>query len=65
LNLFVKTHLPGFIKNIDQVHEKGYEVVACVTVNDAFVTGAWGQNLNATGKVRSNLVIFLIELVKP
>jgi peroxiredoxin 5 len=47
-----KTHLPGYIKNIDQVHAKGYEVVACVTVNDAFVTGAWSQSLNATGKVR-------------
>jgi peroxiredoxin len=46
------THLPGFIKNIDQVHAKGYNVVACVTVNDAFVTGAWAKERGAENKVR-------------
>jgi peroxiredoxin len=44
--------LPGFINNIDQVRAKGYEVVACVSVNDAFVTDAWGKSVNAEGKVR-------------
>ena len=44
--------MPGFIKNIEQVHGKGYEVVACVTVNDPFVTAAWGKELKADGKVR-------------
>ena len=43
--------MPGYIKNIDQVRAKGYEVVVCVTVNDAFVTGAWSQKLNAAGKI--------------
>ena len=43
--------MPGYIKNIDQVRAKGYEVVVCVTVNDAFVTSAWSQKLNAAGKI--------------
>jgi peroxiredoxin len=34
------------------VRAKGYEVVACVSVNDAFVTDAWGKSVNAEGKVR-------------
>jgi len=44
--------LPGFIKNIELVRQKGYNVVACVTVNDAFVTQAWSDKQNAEGKVR-------------
>ena len=47
-----KTHLPGFIKNFEQVKAKGYEVIACVTVNDPFVTAAWGKSAQATNKVR-------------
>lgn len=47
-----RSHLPGFIHNIEQVRAKGYEVVACVTVNDAFVTGAWAKDTQAENKVR-------------
>ena len=46
------SHLPGFIKNIDQVRAKGYQEVICVTVNDAFVTGAWAKDRQAENKVR-------------
>lgn len=46
------SHLPGFINNIEEVRSKGYEVVACMTVNDPFVTGAWGKSLQADNKVR-------------
>ena len=44
--------MPGFITNYDQVRAKGYDVIACVTVNDAFVTDAWGKTVHAEGKVR-------------
>lgn len=44
-------HLPGFINNFEAVKSKGYDVIACVTVNDAFVTGAWAKDRQAEGKV--------------
>ncbi len=44
--------MPGFINNIEEVRGKGYDVVACVTVNDAFVAGAWAKDTQAEGKVR-------------
>ena len=27
-------------------------MIACLTVNDAFVTAAWGETLGAKGKIR-------------
>jgi len=47
-----RSHLPGFIQNIDTVRAKGYDVVACITVNDAFVVDAWGKDQKADGVVR-------------
>ena len=42
-----KTHLPGYVANFDAISAKGVDVVACVSVNDAFVMGAWGKDQNA------------------
>ena len=33
--------------NADTIKEKGVDTIACMSVNDAFVMGAWGQNQNA------------------
>ena len=44
-------HLPGFVLRADDLAAKGVETVACVSVNDAFVMGAWGQAQGADGKV--------------
>lgn len=41
------THLPGFVVNYDAIVAKGVDAVACVSVNDAFVMGAWSQDQNA------------------
>ena len=41
------THLPGYVVNADNIKEKGVDTIACMSVNDAFVMGAWGQNQNA------------------
>jgi len=45
-------HLPGFVDNHDALRRKGADVVACLSVNDAFVMDAWGKSSNAGGKVR-------------
>jgi glutaredoxin/glutathione-dependent peroxiredoxin len=44
-------HLPGFVLRSDELEAKGVDTVACVSVNDAFVMGAWGKSQEADGKV--------------
>ena len=44
-------HLPGFINKSDELREKGVDTIVCLSVNDAFVMGAWGQQQGANGKV--------------
>lgn len=41
------THLPGFVINADAITDKGVDEIVCMSVNDAFVMGAWGQTQNA------------------
>jgi len=43
-------HLPGYIDKLDAFSAKGFEV-ACLSVNDAFVMGAWAKNQNVPGAV--------------
>ncbi|MBK8675625.1 MAG: peroxiredoxin [Cellvibrionales bacterium] len=40
-------HLPGFVVNVDAIKAKGVDTVVCMSVNDAFVMGAWGKSQNA------------------
>ncbi|XP_047373622.1 peroxiredoxin-5, mitochondrial [Sciurus carolinensis] len=47
-----KTHLPGFVEQAGALKAKGVQVVACLSVNDVFVTGEWGRAHKAEGKVR-------------
>jgi peroxiredoxin len=44
-------HLPGFIQHSDALKAKGIDAIACVSVNDAFVMGAWGEQQKAGDKV--------------
>ena len=37
-------HVPGFVQNFDALKKKGVDLVACLSVNDAFVMGAWGKD---------------------
>ena len=45
-------HAPGYIDAVDQFKAAGVDEIWCVSVNDAFVMGAWGRELKAAGKVR-------------
>jgi glutaredoxin/glutathione-dependent peroxiredoxin len=44
-------HLPGFIQHAEDIRQKGVDQIACVSVNDAFVMGAWGDQQDAGDKV--------------
>lgn len=47
-----RTHLPGYVADAESIKAKGVDEIVCVSVNDAFVMQAWGDELGATGKVR-------------
>jgi peroxiredoxin len=42
-----QAHLPGYVVNADAIKAKGVDSIICLSVNDAFVMGAWGDNANA------------------
>lgn len=45
-------HLPGFIEKADEIRAKGVDEIVCMSVNDAFVMKAWGEDRGAGDKVR-------------
>lgn len=45
-------HVPGFVSHADALHELGVDEIWCVSVNDAFVMGAWGRDQHTGDKVR-------------
>ncbi len=44
-------HLPGFVKQAQAIKAKRVDTIACMSVNDAFVMGAWGDNQNVGDKI--------------
>lgn len=40
-------HLPGFVEKADELRAKGIDEVACTSINDAFVMGAWAKSAGA------------------
>ncbi|HEU4852960.1 MAG TPA: peroxiredoxin [Telluria sp.] len=45
-------HVPGFVEKAAEFKAKGVDEIWCISVNDAFVMGAWGRDQKATGIVR-------------
>jgi peroxiredoxin len=45
-------HVPSYLANYDKLKTKGVDDILCVSVNDAFVMGAWARDQKAGGKVR-------------
>jgi len=45
-------HVPSYVQNIDRLKAKGVADVICMSVNDAFVMGAWARDQKTGGKVR-------------
>ncbi|MFY7855960.1 MAG: peroxiredoxin [Rubrivivax sp.] len=45
-------HVPGFVELADEFRAAGVDELWCISVNDAFVMGAWGREQKTAGKVR-------------
>ncbi len=45
-------HVPGYVEHFDALTAAGVDEIWCVSVNDAFVMGAWARDQKTVGKVR-------------
>lgn len=45
-------HVPGYLANFDKLKGKGVDEIWCMSVNDAFVMGAWARDQKSHGKIR-------------
>lgn len=45
-------HVPGYLEKADEFKAAGVDEIWCVSVNDAFVMGAWAREQKTAGKVR-------------
>ena len=45
-------HVPGYVEHFNELKASGVDEIWCVSVNDAFVMGAWAREQKTNGKVR-------------
>jgi peroxiredoxin len=45
-------HVPGYVEKYDELKKAGVDEIWCVSVNDAFVMGAWARDQKTGTKVR-------------
>ena len=45
-------HVPGYVEHVDALKAAGVDEIWCISVNDAFVMGAWAREQKSVGKVR-------------
>ena len=46
-----KQHMPGFVERVAELKTKGFDTIACTSVNDVFVLTQWSKDSGADGKV--------------
>jgi glutaredoxin/glutathione-dependent peroxiredoxin len=46
-----QAHVPGYLMKSDELFAKGVDQIVCLSVNDAFVMGAWGVDQNVEDKI--------------
>jgi peroxiredoxin len=44
-------HVPGYVRELPQLKAKGVDMVACLSVNDAWVMKFWAEQSDAMGKI--------------
>jgi len=45
-------HVPGYVEQYNELKQRGVDEIWCISVNDAFVMGAWARESKTEGKVR-------------
>jgi peroxiredoxin len=45
-------HVPGYVQKFSELKAAGVDEIWCLSVNDAFVMGAWARDQKSNGKVR-------------
>ena len=45
-------HVPGYVQHVNDFKAAGVDEIWCLSVNDAFVMGAWARDQKTGGKVR-------------
>jgi peroxiredoxin len=46
-----RQHMPGYVKNYEELKNKGFDTIACTSTNDIFVLAQWSKDSNADGKI--------------
>ena len=44
-------HLPGYVAKYDELRSRGIDLIACLSVNDAWVMQAWADQQNVGDKI--------------
>lgn len=45
-------HVPGYVESFEELKAAGVDEIWCISVNDAFVMGAWARDQKTGSKVR-------------
>src|SRR5207244_12883444 len=45
-------HVPGYVNEFNNLRGRGVDEIWCISVNDAYVMGAWARDQKSQGKVR-------------